>query len=109
MERPEQHFDRVKSTTHQLSLVLADAADVVRGPWIAPCGDPGPYAIRRPTPKAPNRLQVLTCTRPRGHNPLFHQAADGESRVLAQWTADGRPDFPPVIKPRSEDGSDVSV
>lgn len=73
---------------------------VVRGPWVAQCGDPGPYAIARPTPKSPFRLQVLTCTRAAGHDPRLHQHAAHDRGVIAEWGRDGAPTYPPVLNPR---------
>lgn len=99
--RPEQHFDQVKANTEQLAPVVAEAADVVRGPWVKPCLAHGPYAIRRPTPKSPFRLEVLTCTRHDGHPGPFHQHTDRDAAVIAQWHRDGRPDYPPVMRARS--------
>lgn len=93
----EAHFERVKAATDQQALALADPAEVVVGPWIRPCGDPGPYAIAAPTPTRPGRLRVLTCTRPEGHGGLFHQSSDHCARVLASWHRDGRPNFPQPI------------
>lgn len=109
MSKAEEHFDRVKATTDQLAMVLNDSAEVVRGPSIKLCGFPGPYAIRRPTPKSPHRLEVLTCTRPDNHGGGFHQHADKDARVLASWDRAGNPNFPPILKELKTDGPDVSV
>lgn len=67
--------------------------------WVAVCGDPGPYCIRRPTPKNPHRLEVLRCTRPASHPGGFHQYAEADRGVIAQWDRSGKPDFPLIIQP----------
>lgn len=80
-------------------------AVIVCGPWVVPCGNPGPYSIRRPTPRSPYRLEVLTCTRPENHPGETHSYARPGSGVLAQWTRSGKPVYPPTINPRRNDGT----
>ena len=82
----------------QGQLFDAPGGVVTHGPWVAVCGDPGPYAIRRPTPKSPQQLEVLSCTRPRGHDGPLHAYADADARVLASWHRNGTANYPPVIR-----------
>ena len=107
--RPEQHFDRVKAATDQMALDLAARAEVVQGPWVRPCGDLGPYAVRRPTPKHPNRLVVLACNRPDGHAGAFHTHTNHDAVPVASWGRDGRPNFPPIIERGRVNASDIPV
>lgn len=66
--------------------------------WVRLCGVPGPYCVRRPTPKAPLRLEVLTCTRPERHDGDFHQHATESEGVIATWGRDGKPISPKPLK-----------
>lgn len=94
----EQRFDQVKALTERPALFDPESvATVHRGPWVRPCAAPGPYALRKPTPTQPNRLEVLSCTRPESHGGPFHQATDTRWGVLAQWSRDGKPDWPPIL------------
>jgi hypothetical protein len=95
---PEARFDHLKAVTDQLALLTVEAAEPLSGPWVRRCGDPGPYALARPTPKSPHRLQIVDCTRPDRHGGAFHAHATADERVLASWGLDGTPNFPPTIK-----------
>lgn len=68
------------------------------------CGAPGPYAIRRPTPSMPNRLEVLSCTRPRDHGGDRHQHAVTDIGVIAEWKRDGQMAFPELVQEGSRNG-----
>lgn len=65
--------------------------------WIPLCGYGGPYSLRRPTPGRPDRLELLTCTRPAGHGGDRHQYAELDRGVVAQWDRGGRPIWPPIV------------
>lgn len=62
----------------------------VKGPWAAHCGDPGPYCMKAPTPKSPNRLVILDCNRPR-HHKGDHAHYTSEAKIVAKWGRDGQP------------------
>lgn len=85
------------------------AFDTPPGPWQRTCDNPGPYAIRRPTPKFINRLEVLTCTRPAGHPPDQHQHATAAQGVIASWAADGTPIYPPRMEAREHNATGDTV
>ena len=70
-----------------------------RGLWVTQCGDPGPYAINRPTPKMLRRLEVLRCNLAAGHPTPFHCYCEPDRGTIARWKRDGTPDFPREIKP----------
>lgn len=110
MGTAEEAFDRAKALTERPALFDADLlpSEMV-GPWVRPCGAPGPYAIRRPTPKQPTRLEIASCTRPENHGGAFHQHADARYGVICQWTRDGRADWPPLVKGGSTSGPTDSV
>jgi hypothetical protein len=82
----------------QMSMDLDDGPVRPSGPWMAHCGNPGPYAIRRPTPKNIGRLEVLICTRPHGHQDQLHMYAEPDGRIIAAWYRDGRPHWPGLLK-----------
>lgn len=107
--RPEQHFDQVKANQEQLAIDISSARTVPTGPYVKLCGSVGPYAVRRPLPKQPQRLEVLSCTRPDSHGGPFHQAATPEGTVIAQWDRSGNPLYPSIIKEGKASGSDIRV
>ncbi len=82
----------------QLALLTGVADRTPPGPWRAVCGAVGPYAIPEYGPTGRRKLVILTCTRPKGHDPRFHQAADARSVVLASWSPNGLPILPPTLR-----------
>jgi hypothetical protein len=88
----------VTDIEEQATLDLDDGPVRPAGPWAAHCGNPGPYAIRRPTPKNIGRLEVLICTRLHGHQDQLHMYAEPDGRIIAAWYRDGRPHWPELLK-----------
>lgn len=89
----------------QLGLFDLPEAQLVTGaPWIKQCGDTGPFCVAAPTPKAPGRRQIVTCTRP-AHQTGDHCFAVTGRGVIAAWDRTGRPTYPQLISERTINGS----
>ena len=82
----------------QLAFFDMAAQNPRTGAWVRPCGYGGPYAVRRPTPGNPGRLEVVTCTRPEAHDGPWHMYAELDRGVVCTWDRGGRPVWPPVLK-----------